>query len=207
MVLGSGVNVVVGAFGSSVVDVRTRRWWWSYWWPSPSSLPTSLTIPIQGKRAERDQEQVHPVALALLGACLAGKFLQALLAIGLLTFTLRGSHEHVRLAGDLPNNAGTDQRGALLKSPCPRADSKLSRRTLTATPTTKRERSNESTGAQNWTRVDVSRSAVDRRIPGLAHGDLAQPASRLAGGTGDRRRDRRVPRLRHVDVGPVAWSA
>ena len=58
------------------------------------------------------------VALALLGAGLPGKFLQALLTIDFLTFTLRGSHEHVRLAGSLANNAGTPS----LKSPCRRAD-------------------------------------------------------------------------------------
>jgi hypothetical protein len=42
-----------------------------------------------------------------------------LLAIGLLTFTLRGSHEQVRLAGSRVNNAGT----LSLKSPRRHADS------------------------------------------------------------------------------------
>ena len=60
--------------------------------------------PIRAKAAIGISNTYIPVALALVGPCLTGEFLQALLAICFLTFTLWGSHEQVRLAATQPTS-------------------------------------------------------------------------------------------------------
>ena len=108
IVLGSGVVVVVGP--ALVVE------------PNRSIVVVVLVADAaavvlgqhsysgDGGRDQWDQQQVHAGALALPGTCLTGELFQALLAIGLLAFTFRGSHEHGRLAGGPTNTAGSMAR-------------------------------------------------------------------------------------------------
>ena len=109
IVLGSGVNVVVGALGSSVVVEPSGLIVVVVALVAAPLLPrlTAQTIAGDADRDERDQQDVHAGALALLGPGLTGEIFQALLAIGFLTFTFRGSHEQVRLAGGPANTVGS----------------------------------------------------------------------------------------------------